>query len=65
MSSARTAPGLDHLGFGVADREELQAWADHLTAVGIDHSGLVEVPYGIALSLKDPDGIALEFFLGA
>ncbi len=57
-------PGLDHLGFGVANREELQGWADHLTAAGIEHSGLVEVPYGIALSLKDPDGIALEFFLG-
>lgn len=56
-------PGLDHIGFTVATTKSLQDWASHLTSVGIEHSGLVEAPYGIALSFKDPDDIALEFFV--
>lgn len=55
-------PGLDHVGFGVRTKNELQAWADHLSHADIAHSGLVEAPYGTALSFKDPDGTALEFF---
>ncbi|ROQ37014.1 glyoxalase/bleomycin resistance protein/dioxygenase superfamily protein [Frondihabitans sp. PhB188] len=58
-------PGLDHLGFGVDGLAELTAWAEHLDSQGIAHSGLVEAPYGTALSVKDPDGVALEFFVGA
>ena len=57
-------PGLDHVGFGVSTRAELQGWADHLTSVQIAHSGLVDAPYGTALSFIDLDGIALEFFVG-
>lgn len=57
-------PGLDHLGFDVDSEQELRLWADHLTAAGIEHSGLVEASYGTALSFKDPDGTALEFFVG-
>lgn len=58
-------PGMDHLGFSVDTAEELSSWAEHLTDAGIDHSGLVEASYGTALSFKDPDGIALEFFVSA
>jgi catechol 2,3-dioxygenase-like lactoylglutathione lyase family enzyme len=58
-------PGLDHLGFAVTDLDELGRWAEHLDAAGIENSGLVAASYGTALSLKDPDGIALEFFVGA
>lgn len=58
-------PGMDHLGFGVESRRELEAWADHLTQIGAEHDGIVDAPYGSALSVKDPDGIALEFFLPA
>jgi glyoxylase I family protein len=58
-------PGLDHVGFAVATLDELSAWAEHLTGAGIEHGGLVEASYGTALSFKDPDGIALEFFVGA
>lgn len=57
-------PGLDHLGLDVETLDELQAWAEHLTAAGIEHSGLVDAPYGTALSFKDPDGTALECFVG-
>ncbi|MFY0408059.1 VOC family protein [Solicola sp. PLA-1-18] len=56
-------PGLDHLGLGVTDVDELRAWADHLDAVGVAHSGLVEADYGVALSFTDPDGTALELFV--
>ncbi|SDH85592.1 VOC family protein [Agrococcus jejuensis] len=58
-------PGLDHLGLGVASRDDLEAWVEHLDAVGIAHDGIVDVEYGSALSLKDPDGVALELFVGA
>jgi len=58
------SPGLDHLGFTVGSVDELHAWAAHLTSAGIEHSGLVEASYGTALSFTDPDGIALEFFVG-
>ncbi|HEY2191428.1 MAG TPA: VOC family protein [Actinomycetospora sp.] len=55
--------GLDHVGFGCADPDAVAAWRDHLDAVGIEHSGIVEADYGLALSVKDPDGNALEFFM--
>src|SRR5690348_7251758 len=32
--------GLDHIGFGVSAREELDAWADWLDALDIPHSGV-------------------------
>ncbi|HEX2286909.1 MAG TPA: VOC family protein [Mycobacterium sp.] len=55
-------PGLDHVGFGCADRAELTTWAERLDGLGIQHGGIVDAPYGSGLSFRDPDGIALEFF---
>lgn len=57
--------GLDHVGFGCADRAELESWLVKLNRLGYEHGGIVEAPYGSALSFRDPDGIALEFFAGA
>ncbi|OEJ42493.1 hypothetical protein AR457_16890 [Streptomyces agglomeratus] len=54
--------GLDHCGFHVADRGQLEAWEARLDEQGVSHSGVVEDPYGLHLSFKDPDNIALEFF---
>jgi len=54
--------GLDHVGFGCADRAELESWLDKLTELGIENGGIVDAHYGSALSFRDPDGIALEFF---
>lgn len=54
--------GLDHVGFGVANRAELEKWVDRLNALGISHGGIVDAGYGSGLSFRDPDGIALEFF---
>lgn len=57
-----TRPGLDHVGFACANRDELVAWAAHLDQVSVEHSGVQDADYGSALSFKDPDGNALEFF---
>lgn len=56
------SPGLDHIGFTCADRAEVAAWQAHLDQIGVQHGGIVAADYGWALSLKDPDGNALEFF---
>jgi glyoxylase I family protein len=53
--------GLDHLAFGVANEAELEAWRDHLDELGIAHGEIDDYGYGLAITLKDPDGIALEF----
>ena len=60
-----TSPGLDHIGFSCASRAELMEWAEHLESLGVDHSGVQDADYGSALSFKDPDGTALEFFAAA
>ena len=54
--------GLDHVGFGVANRGELENWLQKLNELGIRHGGIVDAGYGSGLSFRDPDGIALEFF---
>ena len=54
--------GLDHVGFGCADRGALEKWMDRLNELGINHGGIVDAGYGSGLSFRDPDGIALEFF---
>jgi glyoxylase I family protein len=51
---------LDHLAFAVPDGEILKVWADHLTAIGVDHAGIVLENGHPSLQLRDPDGIAIE-----
>jgi glyoxylase I family protein len=53
--------GLDHLAFGVADEVELEAWRDHRDELGVAHGEIDDYGYGLAITLRDPDGIALEF----
>ncbi len=55
-------PGLDHVAFGCASRDELVDWADRLAELGIAHGGVVDAGYGSGLSFRDPDNIALELF---
>src|SRR6188768_2121794 len=52
-------PGLDHVAFGVADREQLVSWAARLDELGIAHGDIVDASYGSGLSFRDPDNIAL------
>ncbi len=56
-------PGLDHLAFRCGNRDELEAWATRLDALGVRHGHIVDAPYGSGLSFRDPDNIALEFFV--
>lgn len=55
-------PGLDHVAFGCASRDELVAWAGRLDELGIANGGVVDAGYGSGLSFRDPDNIALELF---
>lgn len=57
-------PGLDHLGFTVAEREELHRWQEHLEGLGVEHSPITDAPSGsgTALVFRDPDNIQLEFW---
>lgn len=55
--------GLDHLAIGVATREDLNRWVEHLDALGIEHSEINDItePFPAAtLCFRDPDNIALE-----
>jgi glyoxylase I family protein len=54
--------GLDHLSFACADRAELEAWEIRLNELGVANGGIVDAPHYSALSFRDPDNIALEFF---
>lgn len=65
MPFVPTTPGLDHVGFSCESRNELAKWAEHLDSLGIGHSDIQDASYGSALSFKDPDGTALEFFAPA
>ena len=57
-----TRPGLDHLVLGCQDEDEVRAWARRLDELGFEHGPVEDVPYGWAITARDPDGIAVEFF---
>lgn len=56
-------PGLDHLALTVRDEDELRAWEQELERRGIDFTPLFDHPIGKVVTFRDPDGIALEFWL--
>jgi catechol 2,3-dioxygenase-like lactoylglutathione lyase family enzyme len=55
-------PGLDHVGFGCADRGELERLRDRLDDLAVRHGGIADDELGHGLSFRDPDDIALEFW---
>jgi glyoxylase I family protein len=55
--------GLDHIGFALNNTAELEQWRDRLDELGITHSGIKKAHYGSGVSFRDPDNIALEFFI--
>jgi len=55
--------GLDHLSFAVADAAALEAWREHLDLLRIDHDPIDDQGFAPGLNLRDPDGIALEFYV--
>lgn len=54
--------GLDALALGVDSLAQLEAWIRHLSGLGVEHSGIMEIPPGAIVNFKDPDGIALVLF---
>ncbi len=67
-----TKTGLDHVGFLVPSRADLEAWQVHLETNGVARSAvadkpstqspIADEPYGSVLVFHDPDNIQLEFF---
>jgi catechol-2,3-dioxygenase len=55
-------PGLDHIGFGCADRSEPEKWQKRLDELGIEHGVIAEDAASFALPFRDPDNIALELW---
>jgi catechol 2,3-dioxygenase-like lactoylglutathione lyase family enzyme len=55
--------GLDHLGFKVADRDELDRWVTHFDAKGVSHSGVIDIGFGPTVVFRDSDNIQLELFV--
>jgi glyoxylase I family protein len=55
--------GLDHLSMQVADRAELERWAEHLDSCGVVHTGIIDAPFGPTVVFRDPDNIQLEFMV--
>jgi glyoxylase I family protein len=60
VAAALSPAGLDHLALAVPDGAALDAWAGHLTDLGIHHDGVVLENGNPSLQLRDPDGISVE-----
>lgn len=54
--------GLDHVGFAVEARGELDAWQSRLAELDVAHSPVADTPSGSALVFRDPDNIQLELW---
>lgn len=59
---AETRTGLDHVGFNVSSRADLERWQKHLETLGVSQSPIADTPYGYILVFRDPDNIQLEMF---
>ena len=72
---SETATGLDHAGFAVPTRRDLEAWQTHLESNGVvrtEHadqpltqSPIADEAYASVLVFRDPDNIQLELFAPA
>lgn len=72
---AETTTGLDHAGFTVDSRTDLEQWQDHLEAHGVvradtadkplTQSPIADEPYASVLVFRDQDNIQLELFAPA
>ena len=54
--------GLDHVGFAVGRRQDLDAWQERLAALGVEHSPVADSEVGSALVFRDPDHIQVELW---
>jgi len=58
---SETRTGLDHVGFLVSGRTELEAWESRLTEFGVEHSPINDEQGFSVLVFRDPDSVQLEF----
>jgi glyoxylase I family protein len=54
--------GLDHMGFKVDSRAELEEWQRHFDELGVDYTPIVDREYGSVLTFRDPDERQFEMF---
>ena len=69
---SETRTGLDHIGFVLATRADLERWQVHLEAHDVARAAeadrpltqapIADEPYGSVLVFRDPDNIQLELF---
>lgn len=55
-----TRTGLDHVSFGVAQRADLDAWAEHFRKLNVLQSPISDHEGYAVLVFRDPDNIQLE-----
>ena len=55
--------GLDHVGLTAGSRDDLVEWEKRFRAAGVRFTPIRDMPFGSHLNFRDPDGIALEFFV--
>lgn len=60
--TARAISGHDPVTYAVATRTDLQAWVDHLDALGVENSGELRGIIGWVLVFRDPDGLAVRLY---
>lgn len=54
--------GLDHVGFAMDERQDLDVWKGRLAKLGVEHSPVTDTETGAALVFRDPDHIQLEMW---
>jgi catechol 2,3-dioxygenase-like lactoylglutathione lyase family enzyme len=61
---AAALSGFDLIALGVATRDGVHAWADHLAAINQKHGGIIPGHRGgaVLVGLHDPDGIELRLY---
>lgn len=59
FAEART--GLDHVGFLVSSRAELDEWQSRLATLGVEQSPITDREGYAVLVFRDPDNVQLEF----
>ena len=61
-SAAVGSKGFDPVSFAIADREAADAWAQHLDALGIEHTPVRQGSLGWVLDMTDPDGTVIRLY---
>ena len=58
---AESRTGLDHVGFLVSSRAELDTWQARLAELGVEQSPITDRDGYAVLVFRDPDNVQLEF----